>query len=393
TSISGSTAGWADAPYCSAAQNNCPRCVADDDCDFALAFAPCSGSDCTVGIDDDEGLDYGVVYGTFTLKYNKALSGVIKPIAQSDVQGTINALVPKAFGKQAVAPIACGGGGMTLDEILAQTAVEDTWLTANPFASKHDGGWVWSGREDRLYAIYGEDNSGRNVYRIDHIGHTAAQVATLTYNRHGSHPVIDSDGIYVYFPPSQSTPQLERLDTRTDVVDVMTAAPANGTFSHGAWKNNRLWIVLDNGILYNWDPDTDTWTDVHNFGDISQVVEHGTTASNNIYIWVTESEAFYSYDTVSTTLTQLADFTTSADLGGNGEIVFVPESCSPANGFIYAMSGCGGEPRYYSIATDTWYELSDPHFNDDCVGHGTYDRSRQRLYVAGGDDRVWYYQY
>ncbi|MEI7901379.1 MAG: hypothetical protein WCK89_14110, partial [bacterium] len=97
--------GWADAPYCSAAQNNCPRCLADDDCDFALAFAPCSGADCTVGIDDDEGLDYGVVYGTFTLKYNKALSNVIKPIAQSDVQATINALVPKAFSSCSTPPL------------------------------------------------------------------------------------------------------------------------------------------------------------------------------------------------------------------------------------------------------------------------------------------------
>ncbi|MEI7901167.1 MAG: hypothetical protein WCK89_13020 [bacterium] len=104
TSISGSTAGWADAPYCSAENNSCPRCLSDGDCEYALAFAPCSGADCCVGPDDDEGLDWGVAYGTFTLKFNKTLSNAIKTIPQSMVQATINTLVPKAFGSCSVPP-------------------------------------------------------------------------------------------------------------------------------------------------------------------------------------------------------------------------------------------------------------------------------------------------
>jgi hypothetical protein len=30
------------------------------------------------------------------------------------------------------------------------TATADPWLDTHPFASKHDGGWVYSAREDRL---------------------------------------------------------------------------------------------------------------------------------------------------------------------------------------------------------------------------------------------------
>jgi hypothetical protein len=405
TSISGTVIGSALAPYCSADQNTCPRCVDNGECQTAIAFEPCTVDDCAPY--DGENTETGVAFGSFTVKYNKTLASAIKNIPTEEIQETIDVLVPKVFGKNAIAPTyanyrdyfanECGecADGPTLADIQTVTAEEDAWLTANPLHSKHDGGWVWSAREDRLYAIYpaayGVDS--RRVYRIDHIGHTSELVATLTYGRHGSHPVIDSDGIYVYFPPSEETRFLERLDTRSGAVTVLAEAPDYGTFAHGAWKNNRLWIVLDNGNLYNWNPATDIWTAVHNFGTWCQVVEHGTTASDNVYIWVTNVDELYSYDTVSGDLTQLADFTTSADLGGNGMIVYVPESGQPTGGFIYAMSGCSGAPRYYSIATDTWYELPDPHPNSNCVGHGTYDCFRKRLYVADGDSRVWVYQY
>jgi hypothetical protein len=107
TSISGSTVGWADAPYCSAAQNNCPRCLNDGECEYALAFTPCSGVDCTGGPWDGSktSLDWDVVYGTFTLKFNKTYSNLIKPIDQADVQATINALVPKAFNSCSASPV------------------------------------------------------------------------------------------------------------------------------------------------------------------------------------------------------------------------------------------------------------------------------------------------
>lgn len=106
TSISGSTVGWATAPFCSAEQNNCPRCTGDDDCDPALAFVPCSGVTCENGpYDGGEALKYDVVYGTFTLKFNKTYSNLIKPILPSDVQGTINALVPKAFNSCSASPV------------------------------------------------------------------------------------------------------------------------------------------------------------------------------------------------------------------------------------------------------------------------------------------------
>jgi hypothetical protein len=123
------------------------------------------------------------------------------------------------------------------------------------------------------------------------------------------------------------------------------------------------------------------------------VEAHGTAASENIYVWVTGSRAFYSYNTTTGALTALASFPVAADLGGNGEMVYVPSADGAGFGFIYVMSGCSGEPRYYSILTNTWYTLPDPHSNSNCVGHGTYDYSRNRLYVAGGDSRAWIYQY
>ena len=101
-SISGNVVGMASAPFCSAEQNNCPRCQESGICEPAIAFEPCAFAD---PYDTASQSAYGVAYGTFTLKFNSTLSKVIKPILASDVQGTINALVPKAFGSKAIAPI------------------------------------------------------------------------------------------------------------------------------------------------------------------------------------------------------------------------------------------------------------------------------------------------
>ena len=106
-SISGGVVGMATAPYCSADGNNCPRCLGDDDCEFAVAFEPCTGvgeyADCGTG--ETQGSAVGVAYGTFTLKYNKSLSNAIKNIPVDDIYGTAEVLVPKVFGKNAINPI------------------------------------------------------------------------------------------------------------------------------------------------------------------------------------------------------------------------------------------------------------------------------------------------
>jgi hypothetical protein len=101
TSISGSVVGEASAPYCTAADNNCPRCQETGSCEQAIAFTPCF-DDAVAG--DGNGSNEDVAYGTFTLKYNSSLAAAIKTIPAGNVQGTVNAIVPKAFGSKAVAP-------------------------------------------------------------------------------------------------------------------------------------------------------------------------------------------------------------------------------------------------------------------------------------------------
>jgi hypothetical protein len=288
----------------------------------------------------------------------------------------------------------CGIFGPTRDEVVAAGATEDAWLRDNPYGDKHDGGWVHSPRENVLYAIYGNDNSGQNVYRIDHIGHTSELVATLSYGRHGSHPVIDSEGRFVYFPPSQQTNQLERLDTMTYTVELLAPAPAIGTFVHCDWKNDRLWCVLDDTWLHAYNPATEVWNErIQNYS-ISQgmVVAHGSRASNDIYIWLT-NESFWAYDTVTGDNRELARFPVDALLDGNGQIAYIPSADGSESGFIYAVSGCSGSPRLYSIYDNEWFGLSDSHDNGDCNGHATYDSTSRRLYVTDGSNRVWFYEY
>jgi hypothetical protein len=104
--ISGGVVGMATAPYCSADGNNCPRCLGDDDCEYAVAFEPCTGigeyADCGTG--QNKGSELGVAYGTFTLKYNRTLAIAIKDIAVEDICETAAVLVPKVFGRNAVNP-------------------------------------------------------------------------------------------------------------------------------------------------------------------------------------------------------------------------------------------------------------------------------------------------
>ncbi|MRR57836.1 MAG: hypothetical protein EG824_06450 [Deltaproteobacteria bacterium] len=131
------------------------------------------------------------------------------------------------------------------------------------------GRWVYSAREKVLYAMYGNDNSGQMLYRIDHINETAEIAMTFAYGRHGAPPVIGDTGTYIYMPPSQSTNQLERCNTVTDALETL-AAPTTGTFSHSAWKNDKLWITLDDN-LYSYDPATNSWSAaLHNFGDLAK---------------------------------------------------------------------------------------------------------------------------
>jgi hypothetical protein len=96
-SISGIVVGLAQAPFCS----NCLRCEEDGNCELAIAFMPCTIDDCS----PEEAPPTGIAHGTFMVKYNKTLGDAIKKIPASDIQGTINALVPKVFGKQAIVPI------------------------------------------------------------------------------------------------------------------------------------------------------------------------------------------------------------------------------------------------------------------------------------------------
>jgi len=204
--------------------------------------------------------------------------------------------------------------------------------------------------------------------------------------------VIDEEGGYVYFPPSQSTNQLERISIGAHVRETRAVAPQSGTFAHGAWKNGELWIVLNNYHLYSYDPIANTWTDEHTYANRAMVQAHENDASDDVYVWVTD-ETFHAYDTVAGTDTVLAGFPIAADLGGNGQIQFVPSNEGLEYGFIYAVSGCSGAPRIYSISADTWSTLTDPHNNGGCNGHATYDTLRHRLYVTDASDQVWWYQY
>jgi hypothetical protein len=270
----------------------------------------------------------------------------------------------------------------------AVTATSAPWLTTNPYQDKHDGGWVYSAREDRLYAMYGNDNNGQTLYRIDHIGDTSSTVSTFLFDRHGAQPVIDNTGTYVYMPPSQSTNELERYNTVTSVRETVAPAPGTGTFSHGAWKNGKLWIVLDDGNLYSYDPVTNAWSaSLHSFGGWANVADSGPS-SNLIYVIVVPGNLF-SYDVSTGTTTTLAPHPTGFNLGGNGMFTWFGSSV----GFIYATGGCSGTPAIYDIAGGTWNTMADPKNNAGCGGHATYDTSRQRLYVVDGSDAAFFYQF
>ncbi len=97
SSLSGNVVGWVNAPYCSAQDNSCPRCLDDDECDPAVAFMPCEYED---PFDYTESWNMnGVAYGTFSLSFNKSYSDAIKGTLEDDVDGTVKALAAKAFKK------------------------------------------------------------------------------------------------------------------------------------------------------------------------------------------------------------------------------------------------------------------------------------------------------
>jgi hypothetical protein len=117
TSISGTVIGSVLAPYCSADQNTCPRCVDNGECQTAIAFEPCTVDDCAPY--DGENTETGVAFGSFTVKYNKTLASAIKNIPTEEIQETIDVLVPKVFGKNAIAPtyvVGCGCFSLTNTE-------------------------------------------------------------------------------------------------------------------------------------------------------------------------------------------------------------------------------------------------------------------------------------
>ncbi len=270
-----------------------------------------------------------------------------------------------------------------------RTATADSWLSSNPYNDMHDGGWVYSAREDRLYSMYGNDNSGRTLYRINPIDNTFSIATEFLFDRHGSHPVIDGTGTYVYMPPSQNTSELERFNTITSVRETLAAAPSSGTFSHGAWKNNKLWIVLDDGNLYSYNPADNTWSaPLAAFTGYANVASSGP-ASNLIYVIVASVGDLFSYNVVTDNVITLATHPSGFDLGGNGQFTWF----GAKDGFLYAADGGGNAPAIYDIANSTWHALTDPKPSGSWSGHATYDSKRKILYVTGSSDDVWYYQY
>ena len=133
-------------------------------------------------------------------------------------------------------------------------------------------------------------------------------------------------------------------------------APTTGMFSHGAWKNGKFWIVLDNDNLYSYDPAANTWSaSLNTFGGWANVATSGP-ASNLIYVNVTGG-TFYSYDVTTGTTTTLTSHPFGFVLGGNGQFTWFGATV----GFIYAADGTNGyAPAIYDIANSTWHALSDP---------------------------------
>jgi hypothetical protein len=267
------------------------------------------------------------------------------------------------------------------------------WLSVNPYNVFHDGGWVYSAREDVLYAIYPVNYGieSKYLYRIDHIGFTSSIVTTFNNGRHGSHPVIDDTGTYVYMPPSEETNVLERYNTVTLTRETLAGTPANGTFSHGAWKNGKLWIVLDDFWLYSYDPGTNAWSGgISGFGAKCNVASSGPS-SNLIYI-IRGDGSFWSYDVVLDSTTGIPSHPHDMSwFGGNGQFTWFGNTI----GFIYAAGGSGGIPAIYDISDGTWHNLSDAKNGGSWNGHATYDSSRMRLYIVDGGwpGNVFYYQY
>lgn len=270
-----------------------------------------------------------------------------------------------------------------------RTATADNWLSTNPFNDMHDGGWVYSAREDRLYATYGNDNNGQTLYRINPIDNTYTVATEFLFNRHGTHPVIDSTGTWIYMPPSQSTSELERFNTVSGIRETLAVAPDRGEFAHGAWKDNKLWIVLDDFNLYRYNPADNTWSaPLATFSDMANVATSGP-ASNLIYIIVQPGD-FFSYNIVTDNVTTLTPHPSGFGLGGNGQFTWFGAN----TGFIYAKDcGSGTDPAIYDIANSTWHALTDPKLSTDYEGHATYDSKRKRLYFGGASSEAWYYQF
>lgn len=304
-------------------------------------------------------------------------------------------LVIGLFGLMMLSISACGDDdnvtpAATSDPVnpWAVTATAATWLDTNPYADKHDGGWVYSAREDCLYSIYGNDNQGKTLYRINHIGDTSTVATTFLFGRHGAQPVIDDTGTNIYMPPSAYTAELERYNTVTDVLETLAPAPFYGTFAHGTWKDSKLWIVLDDDNLYSYDPATNSWSAaLYDFGEMANVAGSGPS-SNLIYI-IDYYGSFYSYDVTTAAITTLTPNPNGFELGGNAQFTWFGSTV----GFIYAAA-YDLDPAIYDIATGTWHQLSDPKGpGSTYAGHATYDSSRMRLYVVGSDDDAWYYQF
>lgn len=282
----------------------------------------------------------------------------------------------------------------TETDVVETSPTTDSWLSDNPFADNHDGGWVYSPSQDGLYAMYGNDNTGQNVYLIDHNSQSSQQVATLNFNRHGSHPVIDRAGGYVYFPPSQYTNELERIEIGSHNRETLAAAPTGSTFGRGAFMNGKLWIVLDDSNLYSYDPAADSWTQEQSYPDgAGMAVAHKNSGEDSLFILLANNSSFYRYDTDTGTSTSLTNYPTTFSLSGNGQMEFIPAAAGSQYGFVYAVGGCSGTPRIYSLEKDSWLSLDSPKNNQNCAGHATYDSDQRRLFVTGNSGTIWEYDY
>ncbi|KAH3766193.1 tripartite motif-containing protein 50/73/74 [Pelomyxa schiedti] len=257
------------------------------------------------------------------------------------------------------------------------------------FQNTHDGGAAWDQSRRLLFALYGEDNMGKDLHvtKVDATGRGASvkHPNKIPFNTHGAYPVFDGDTrVYVFESESGSCNRFGFIHVET--LAFTELAPLTGgrfsEYSSPVCTAGFVFAVCGTGLtVWRYNPQGNAWTKTGlSFAENARLlVDH---RSPRVLWAITHSGKLISCDAPiddgTPAKTEHGTRPNGYGLGANYEAFVVPVGVGNSS---LLFTSKGDQWQVYNTGFKTWTAVPGLIVCGGSGGHGWYDSGTKNLYV------------